>query len=102
MTTLTRTAINEGFRAIEAAAIAGERAPTTRTLDNPSGTMRAGITSALLKEGRIRAEIYGQNSRVIEILKGPHAGKRTKGPPDPNAKPYKVLPAPTVTLARVG
>ena len=46
----------------------------------------------LLKEGRIRIEIYGRNWRVAEILKGPNAGKRTKGPPNSRAWPYRTLP----------
>ena len=89
----SRAAIEEGFAQIERAALAGERCPTTCTVDNPTGTMRPGVAPILLKEGRIKVEIYGRNWRVIEILKGPNAGKRTKEAPGyPKTWPYRVLP----------
>jgi len=90
---ISEQVILRGFELIVSAANAGERAPTNRHSANPTGKLRSGITQALIKNGMIRVEVYGKNWRVIEILKGPHAGKRTKMPPDPRSKPYKVLPS---------
>lgn len=89
--TLTPQAIEQGFRLIEAAALAGERCPTNATMDNPAGTLPAGVSAALLKAGRIRIEVYPHNWRVIELVGGPNAGKRTASPPNKNWKPYRVL-----------
>jgi hypothetical protein len=89
----SRAAIEAGFALIERAALAGERCPTTLTTDNPTGTLLAGIAAILVKEGRIKIEIYGRNWRVVEILKGPNAGKRTKEAPGfPRVWPYRRLP----------
>jgi len=90
--TLTQQTIEQGFRLIEAAALAGERCPTNISGDNPTGTLRAGITAALVKAGRIRIEVYPHNWRVIEIVTGPNAGKRTAPPHNRNWKPYRILP----------
>ena len=89
---VTRADIQEGFAAIERAALKDERCPTNISMENPAGTLRSGITTALVKEGKIRIEVYAQNYRVIEILTGPNAGKRTKAPPNKAWKPYRVLP----------
>ena len=89
----SRAAIEEGFAQIERAALAGERCPSTHGTYNSSGTLSSGITTMLLREGRIKIEIYGRNWRVIEILKGPNAGKRTKEAPGyPKVWPYRTLP----------
>jgi len=93
--------IEAGFAAIEQAALRGERAPTNQTGENPAGTLRSGITTELLKQGRIKVEIYALNWRVIEILTGPHAGERTKGPPNPSWQPYKILPKPVAVALPV-
>lgn len=89
---VSRADINEGFALIERAAIKGDRCPTNISMDNPDGTLRSGITSALLKEGRIKIEVYAHNWRVVEISIGPNAGKRTKAPPNEKLKPYLTLP----------
>ena len=89
----SRAAIEKVFAQIERAALAGERCPTTRTTENATGTLLPGITTMLLNEGRIKVEIYGHNWRVVEILKGPNAGKRTKEAPGyPKVWPYRMLP----------
>lgn len=82
----------EGFALIERAAVLGARAPTNWSMDNPTGVLPSGVTSALVKEGRVRIEVYAKNWRVIEILKGPNAGKRTMECPYNGAKPYKIVP----------
>jgi len=87
-----RADIDAAFAALVQAALRDERAPTNKGSENPTGTMHRKIMSALLNEGRIRVEIYAKNWRVIEILTGPHAGKRTKAPPNQNSRPYKILP----------
>lgn len=87
--------INSGFALIERAAIEGKRCPTNRSAENPTGELASGITGALVKAGRIRIEVYAHNWRVVEILKGPFAGKRTAASPyKGSGKPYLVLPAP--------
>jgi hypothetical protein len=89
---LTRRALDTAFAQIERAAIAGARCPTNHSKENPAGTLLGGATAALLKEGKIRVEVYAHNWRVIEILDGPNAGKRTQPPPYKYAtKPYLVL-----------
>lgn len=87
--------IEKGFNLIERAAIKGERAPTNVSMDNPNGQLHSGVTSQLLKQGKIRVEVYAHNWRVIEILTGPNAGKRTAMPP------YKYATKPYLTLPRV-
>jgi hypothetical protein len=97
---MTRTQIEQGFAAIERAALNGERCPTNhKGTENPNGTLPSGITTALLKEGKIRIEVYPHNYRVIEILVGSNAGKRTKGPPNKKWRPYLVLPRSTAVPA---
>lgn len=89
---LTPGHLDKGFRQIVAAAKAGQRCPTNRTQENPTGELRAGVTTALVKAKRIRVEIFAHNWRVVEIIDGPHAGLRTAPPPYKFAtKPYKVL-----------
>lgn len=89
---LKRKAIDLGFAAIERAAIHGARCPTTKTRENPAGGLPSGVTSELLKQGKIKVEVYAHNWRVIEILVGPHAGKRTLAAPH-GRRPYLILPA---------
>lgn len=96
---LTQNQIEMGFALIELAAENGERCPTNQSAENPTGELRSGVTTALLKQGRIRVEVYAHNWRVVTILTGPHAGKRTAPSPYKGAgKPYLTLPAPTVTM----
>ena len=86
------------FNLLEQAAIAGLRCPKRR----PFGPMpRHGTTGRLERLGFIRAEVFSKNFRRVTILVGPHAGRRTASPPDPNSKPYRVgAPAP-VTLHKI-
>lgn len=80
------TAEDRSFALIEAAAVKGARCPAN--LAN-GGTIPGAHISQLVKDGRIRVEIYALNYRVITILKGPHAGKSTRGAPR-DQKPYLV------------
>lgn len=82
------------FALIVEAAINDWRCPKNSSPDNPKGGIPSGATNALVKEGKIRVEVYAHNYRVIEILWGRNAGKRTKPPDNKNWKPYKVLPKP--------
>lgn len=72
--------IDEAFALFEAAAVAGERCPMTY----PYGPIPTAATDALIASGHIRSMVYGRNYRVVEILKGPHAGKSTA--PEPNGR----------------
>jgi len=95
---LPRAVLNQALAAIEAAAVAGERCPVTAR-EGVDG-LPAGATTVLAREGRIRIEVYPHNWRVIEILKGPNAGKRTKGPPKPEWRPYLTVGVETVRAGR--
>lgn len=85
------------FSLIVAAARKNERCPTSIRKGNTRG-IPSGATSALVKEGKIRVEVYAHNYRVIEILWGPSAGKRTRAPDNKRWKPWRVLPKPGVTI----
>jgi len=95
---IARQLLDDGFAEIERAAVSGARCPTNRSQENPTGTLRIGVTTELVKEGKIKIEVFAHNWRVVEILTGPNAGKRTQKPPYKYAtKPYLVLPASSVT-----
>lgn len=79
------TALETCFRAIEAAAIAGERCP-----DNTVQGVQSHYVKRLADQGRVRVLIYRHNFRVVEILAGPHAGKSTKPPSEPGP-PYRIV-----------
>jgi hypothetical protein len=49
---------------------------------------------AMAYAGHIRIEISLHNYRTVYILKGQHAGKSTRGPDNPRAKPYVVIGGP--------
>lgn len=68
-------AIARTFSAFETAAANNTRAPE----NNHSG-VRSEYASILAARGDIRIKIYGYNYRVVEVLTGRHAGKRTKLP----------------------
>lgn len=85
---LSSAAVEDGFQQIEHAALNGLRCPINKT--HGYGTLRMGVTSELVKQGRIRVEVYAHNWRVIEITSGPNAGKRTAPPPYKDWKPYKI------------
>lgn len=72
----------------------GKRCPPNTDTRLGSEVMRE-----LVRAGKIRICIYPRNWRAVEILIGPDAGKRTQGPPDPKAKPYKVMDASTLAPA---
>lgn len=73
--------LNDAFRIIEAAAIAGERCPMST---NNGGSLVPANVSVLAKTGRIAIEVSGRNWRRVTILVGPHAGKSTAPNPEPN------------------
>ena len=86
--------LSKAFAQIEAAAVAGARCPVTAREGIPG--LPPGVTTALARAGRVRFEVYAHNWRVAEILAGPHAGKRTQGPPQAGWKPYLVIGTETV------
>lgn len=76
----------EAFSMIEQAAAARQRCPTNDALPQ-------GATTMLARQGKIRIEVYPHNWRVVEILAGPQAGKRTAGPPEKSWQPYLIVDA---------
>jgi hypothetical protein len=81
-----RTAVDACYREIEEAVLKRQRAPVRNN----------NLTSQLVREGRIRIDLYGKNYRVATLLKGEHAGKSTLTPPH-HGKPWKTLTAETVS-----
>ena len=74
------------FDTLVQAAVDGIRCPT-------NGDLRAyKELSSLCREGFVRSEVYEKNYRVIEILRGKHAGKRTAEHPG-GRKPYRIVDA---------
>ena len=63
------------FNIIVKRAFKGERAPQIGEYKSLPP-----VIATLAKQGRIKVEIYARNWRVIEILKGPSVGARTKEP----------------------
>jgi hypothetical protein len=79
------------FNLVVSAAIAGERCPENWKLPLSTGI------SQLCKHGRLKVYISGHNYRQVEILDGPHAGKRTA--PDPqNHRVWKIVGRTSETL----
>jgi hypothetical protein len=75
------------FNWLVACAIKGERCPTTDQIRIE--IVRAGLpaqgqapTTALALAGRILVRVHAKNWRVVEILHGEHAGRRTKAAPN--------------------
>lgn len=87
----TREQLDTAFATLERFAVAGDRAPMADTHGITST-----LTTALCREGRIRSEVYALNWRVIEIMVGPNAGKRTAECPTKGAKPYLTVGRETV------
>lgn len=86
----SRFSSDDAFALLQSAAIAGDRCPQAGI--HGFSSLTSAVTTALAHAGRIRIEIYAWNFRVIEILTGPHAGKRTA--PGPNGqKPWKIIDA---------
>jgi hypothetical protein len=67
---------DRAYQAILAAAIKRERCP-----ENGQRGLSSGIVRRLANDGLIKVEVFARNYRVVTILTGKHAGKRTKGPP---------------------
>lgn len=86
---LSQEYIDLAYEILVLAAIKGERCPAN-SHDGVDG-IPDGATGALRAAGKIKVEIYARNYRVVEILTGPFAGKRTAPPPNPNLKPYLIL-----------
>lgn len=64
-------------------AAVGDRAPLTALRENREDHRLKSAITDLIKSGRIIIEVFGRSWRVITILQGPHAGKKTAPPPDP-------------------
>ena len=77
------------FHLLAEAARTGARCPKKGEI--PWGKDHVAMLARL---GHIRIEIYARNWRVVEIMTGPHAGKRTAPAPFPedgSGKPYRVI-----------
>lgn len=80
------TDLEKGFALLVAAAVAGERCPQNQ----PFGPLQSGVVEHLVKDGRIRSEVYERNYRRVVILTGKHAGRATAGHPKAGLKPWKI------------
>lgn len=76
------------FSMIEAAAMKGARCPQANEF--PEGGVASAVY-ALADQGKIKIETYAKNWRVVQILEGPHAGKRTKACPHNHDGPWRVI-----------
>lgn len=76
---------DDTFARIVAAAVAGERCPTT-----DQGLSSANV-SALAHAGRIAVEVSTHNWRRVTILEGEHAGKSTAANPLKKFSTYLTL-----------
>lgn len=72
MTVHSEAFIEDAYKAIEFAALAGFRCPLSGECNVNSITVKI-----LCMRGKIRAEISGYNWRTAIILEGPHAGAST-------------------------
>jgi len=93
--TLPRSAgarINAVRAILQDAAIKGERCPTADGIARLLEKRRPGgwIVPLLARRGEIKIEVSGKNWRVVEIMTGAHAGRRTAENPDGH-KPYRVI-----------
>lgn len=81
---MKRETLDAAFAQIEQAAVRGERCPQNHELPQYNCPVE------LARERRILIEISSRNWRVVTLLTGPHAGKKTA--PDPaGRKPWKTL-----------
>jgi hypothetical protein len=85
----TRAQLDATFNRLVACAVAGERCPQDLNMD-PAG-LRSEWVVELAHLGRIRILIYALNWRVVQIMEGPHAGKRTAPRPGSSQPPWKVI-----------
>lgn len=90
------SARDAAWEALNKAALSGARCPTAGTF----GLSRAGVKQ-LLKEEKIRVEVYSRNWRVVTILDGDNKGRSTLRSPC-GGKPYRVLEGASDTLANAG
>jgi hypothetical protein len=74
------------FTNIVNAALRAERCPENETQNVNSARCRA-----LASAGRIKIEVFPRNYRVVTILTGRHAGKKTAPPPYRVARPNLVI-----------
>jgi hypothetical protein len=78
--------LNQCFDDIVRAALRGERCPENNTQQVNTARCRQ-----LAAAGRIKIEVYARNFRVVTLLTGPHAGKKTAPPPYKVQKPKLVI-----------
>lgn len=76
---------DKDFELLVTAAVKKERCPQT----SPHGPLSTGAVTALVRDNKIRSEVYRHNFRVVTILVGPHKGKSTV-PAESGLKPYRV------------
>lgn len=83
MTTANR--FDRDFALLVTAAVNGDRCPQTY----PHGPISSGAMTALIRDGKIKSEVYRHNYRVVTIMVGEHKGKTTR-PADAGLKPFRV------------
>lgn len=94
-TRLSTEVLDRTFELLEGIAAAGNRCPMSAR-EGREG-LPVGSTLVLARAGRIKIEIFARNFRRVEILTGPHAGKKTAAPPAHYGPPYKIVGTETVT-----
>jgi hypothetical protein len=95
---ISEAELDRQFGLLEQAAKRGERCPQSGNF----GPLKSAATTALARAGRIRIEIYAHNWRVVEILTGRHAGKRTMPTPyKGSGRPYMTIGTETIMTTRM-
>lgn len=79
-------AINEIFAKVEHAAVMERRCPM-----NGEAGFDSNDLADLAHAGRIKVETYAHNFRVVTILLGPYAGKKTQACPSRCKSPWRVI-----------
>lgn len=78
--------VEQCFQAILRAALRGERCP-----ENGSSNVNTDRCRALAAAGRIKIEVFARNFRVVTILTGRHAGRKTARAPYKVSQPKLVI-----------
>lgn len=85
---ISQPSLARAFAAIESAAAKGLRCPFVRRKEFPHSPIEEGAIRVLKAAGKIKDRTYGPNFRVVTVLVGPHAGKSTAPPPNPEWRPH--------------
>ena len=70
-------------------AVTGQR--MLRSMGRDSFILSQDVTARLIAEGVVRVELWRHRYRVVEVLKGKHAGARTKEYEGPDLCPKRII-----------